>query len=133
MTTPEVAHSVTHTHARGTLQKQLDGRAIWLYFLKGVPRPGVSNTATPVRIKSAEFPSQTLSLCLSLRFSCCDACLLSSSPVDGLLCFPGKFKTPGRPQGLLHFKGTNKLFLPQSGFIRQFSAQLEAFNFFAHD
>lgn len=72
--TPGVTYSLSHTHTHtGTLQKQLDGRAIWLQFLKGVPRPGVcplSDTAAAVWMKSAlstpdAFPS--LSLCFSCR------------------------------------------------------------------
>lgn len=125
MTMPRITHSVTHTHTcTGDTSKAARWPSHLVVLSEGSPPSWswpISNTATPVRMKSAEFPSQMLSLSLSFCFSCCDACLLSSNPVDGLLCFPEKFKTPGRPQGLLHFKGTNKLFLPQSGFIRQFS------------
>lgn len=74
MTTPEVAHSVTHTHARGTLQKQLDGRAIWLYFLKGVPRPGVGQSQ--IQPLQCELSQQSF---LPRRFPC--VCLCASAAV----------------------------------------------------
>lgn len=63
------AWGYTRTHARthctGTLQKRRDDRTIWLHLLKGVPRlPSCPILAIAPQewMKSAEFPSQPLSL-----------------------------------------------------------------------
>lgn len=92
--TLSLAHALMRT--TGTHQKRPDGRAIWLYFPKGVPasRGSQNSRSGANEVSTVSFPDTFPRLRL-LRSSHRDACGLSGSPADGLLCFPEKFEQPG--------------------------------------
>lgn len=92
--TLSLAHALMRT--RGTHQKRPDGRAIWLYFPKGVPasRGSQNSRSGANEVSTVSFPDTFPRLRL-LHCSHRDACGLSGSPAEGLLCFPEKVEQPG--------------------------------------
>ncbi len=96
--------SLSHTHT-GALQKQLDGRAIWLDFLKGVPHPELPSLkyshSSANEVSSVSFPD-AFPLCLCVSAAVTHAC---SAVARWTACsvYQGSSRWPGQLVSLLFY------------------------------